>query len=274
MQRELQGVREEGLLAGEGVKLARILVDGRPRTARVVEGGYLLSGPDGRRELGEDEARLLPPSVPSKILGVGWNFPEHIKEMVERMPERHLPAPAQLPELVIFFKPPSSIIGHGDAIVYPRQATRVEYEGELVAVMGRTARRVTTAEARGAVAGWTCGNDVTERDLQRRDKQWWRAKGFDTFAPVGPFVETEPPDPDAVICCRHNGAVVQQGHVRDMLRDPYTLISLISEAMTLLPGDLIMLGTPPGVGALAPGDRVEVEIEGVGCLRNPVVSEP
>ena len=256
------------------MKIARIMVDGRPETARVVEGGYVVESRwEGHREVPASEARLLPPSVPTKILGVGWNFPEHIREMVARMPERHMPAPSELPELVVFLKPPSSLLAHGEPIVYPRQATRVEHEGELVAVMGRVARRVTPAEAPEFVAGWCCGNDVTERDLQRADKQWWRAKGFDTFAPVGPYLETETPDPEAAVRCLRNGSVVQEGRVRDMLRDPFTLISVISEAMTLLPGDLIMLGTPPGVGEFRPGDRVDVDIEGVGRLANPVVAE-
>jgi 2-keto-4-pentenoate hydratase/2-oxohepta-3-ene-1,7-dioic acid hydratase in catechol pathway len=254
------------------VKLARIMADGRPRTARVVPGGYVVESAEvGEREVSTEEARLLPPAVPTKIIAVGWNFPAHVEEMVGRMPERTLPNP--LDEPLLFLKPPSALVGHLEAVVYPRQATRVEFEGELVAVIGREARRVDPDEAREVVAGWTCGNDVTERDLQRRDKQWWRAKGFDTFAPVGPYLETEPPDSEARIRTYRNGELVQQGRVGDMLRDPFIIISLISEAMTLVPGDMVMLGTPPGVGEVRPGDVVEVDIEGVGRLQNPVVAE-
>jgi len=254
------------------MKLARILVDGRPRTARVVEGGYVVESAErGEREVSSAGVRLLPPAVPTKIIAVGWNFPEHVREMVDRMPERTLPQPPDEP--LLFLKPPSSVVGHLDPIVYPRQATRVEYEGELVAVIGREARRVSPDEAREVLAGWTCGNDVTERDFQRTDKQWWRAKGFDTFAAVGPYLETEAPEPDAWIRTYLNGHLVQEGQVADMLRDPFLIISLISEAMTLVPGDMIMLGTPPGVGEVRPGDAVVVAIDGVGRLRNPVVAE-
>jgi 2-keto-4-pentenoate hydratase/2-oxohepta-3-ene-1,7-dioic acid hydratase in catechol pathway len=254
------------------MKLARVCYRDRARPARVVEGGYVLDMGGGEaREVAADEVELLPPAEPTKILAVGWNFPEHIQEMVDRMPERTLPPPDQAP--IIFFKPPSSVVAHGHAIVHPREASQVDYEGELVAVIGRSLRRATSEEAREAVRGWTCGNDVTERDFQRSDKQWWRAKGFDTFAPLGPYLETTHPDPEAFIRCRVNGQLRQEGQVRDMIRDPYTLLAFMSQAMTLLPGDCIMLGTPPGVGTLAPGDEVEVAIDGVGVLRNPVVAE-
>lgn len=256
----------------EPVKLARILVDGRVRDARVVAEGYVLSdGDDAGAVITFDRARLLPPSVPTKIIGVGWNFPEHIREMVTRLPERTFPETQAEP--IIFYKPLSSLIAHGEAIVYPRDATRVEHEGELVVVMGAPARRVDAASARALVRGWTCGNDVTERDMQRRDKQWWRAKGYDTFAAVGPYLETEAPDATARLVTRVNGEVRQEGRVGDMLRDPFEVIAYLSQAVTLLPGDMIMLGTPPGVGPLLPGDAVEVEIDGVGLLANPVVAE-
>jgi 2-keto-4-pentenoate hydratase/2-oxohepta-3-ene-1,7-dioic acid hydratase in catechol pathway len=283
------------------MKLARIEYRGEVYDATVTCNGYLIvEGSGGARALpsvapeagaapgtcavslaagtviSEQEATLLPPVAPGKILGVGWNFPAHIKEMVDRTsagqrvtepPTEDIPAP------ILFFKPPSSLIGHQDAIVYPRDATRVEYEGELAVVIGRDARRVTPLEARQAVLGWTCANDVTERDLQGQDKQWWRAKGFDTFAVAGPFLETEMPAPEAWIRTRVNGELRQEGQVRDMIRDPFEVISLVSQAMTLQRGDLIMLGTPPGVGELHPGDEVEVEIDGVGYLRNRVERE-
>jgi 2-keto-4-pentenoate hydratase/2-oxohepta-3-ene-1,7-dioic acid hydratase in catechol pathway len=223
-----------------------------------------------------DDVRLLPPVAPGKILGVGWNFPAHIKEMKDRTAagDRVAESPEEeIPPALLFFKPPSSLVGHGDEVVYPSDATRVEYEGELAVVIARRTRRVAPEEARMAVLGWTCANDVTERDMQGVDKQWWRAKGYDTFAVAGPFIETEAPSPEAWIRTKVNGILRQEGQVRDMFRDPYTVISLVSQAMTLERGDLIMLGTPPGVGEIHPGDVVEVEIDGVGYLRNTVVAE-
>lgn len=255
------------------MKLARVEYQGEVCEATVTCDGFLLSS---GITVKQDEARILPPVAPGKILGVGWNFPAHVREMKNRTAagEQVTEAPTEeVPPPILFLKPSSSLIGHGDAIVYPMDATRVEYEGELAVVIGRTTRRVTPAEARRAVWGWTCANDVTERDLQGVDKQWWRAKGYDTFAVAGPFIETEPPAPEAWIRTRLNGRLQQEGQVRDMFRDPYTIISLVSQAMTLERGDLIMLGTPPGVGEIHPGDVVEVEIDGVGYLRNTVVAE-
>jgi 2-keto-4-pentenoate hydratase/2-oxohepta-3-ene-1,7-dioic acid hydratase in catechol pathway len=260
------------------MKLARILYQGEACEASVECNGYLIVTPGelAGTLVSEPDALLLPPVAPGKILGVGWNFREHMKEMAERRAggQAVTPPPAEeVPPPLLFLKPPSSLVGHGDAIVYPRDATRVEYEGELAVAIARETRRVTPEEARRAVWGWTCANDVTERDLQAQDKQWWRAKGFDTFAVAGPFLETETPSPEAWIRTRVNGELRQEGQVRDMIRDPFEIISLVSQAMTLHRGDLIMLGTPPGVGELHPGDEVEVEIDGVGYLRNPVRSE-
>jgi 2-keto-4-pentenoate hydratase/2-oxohepta-3-ene-1,7-dioic acid hydratase in catechol pathway len=271
------------------MKIARVEYQGDVYPALVTCGGYELDpalcetvgGGCGAKPAGTvisaDDVTVLPPMQPGKIFGIGWNFREHVAEMGERKSAGedvvHRPEEEVLPPFIVFLKPPSSLIGHGDAIVYPSDATKVEYEGELAAVIGRSVRRVTPEEARTAVLGWTCANDVSERDLQAADGQWWRAKGYDTFAVAGPFIETEPPLPEAWIRTRVNGAVRQEGQVRDMIRDPYTIISLLSQAMTLHRGDLIMLGTPPGVGPLQPGDEVEVEIDGVGCLRNPVVAE-
>lgn len=260
------------------MKIARISWRGEECRATVTCNGYLIEIPErlAGTTVPEDEAILLPPVAPGKILGVGWNFPAHIREMVERAAKGRPvtePPKEEIPPPILFFKPPSSLIGHREAIVYPRDATRVEYEGELAVVIARDTRRVTPEEAGKAVWGWTCANDVTERDLQGQDKQWWRAKGFDTFAVAGPFLETETPAPEAWIRTRVNGEVRQQGQVKDMIRDPFTIISLISQAMTLQRGDLIMLGTPPGVGEIHPQDEVEVEIDGVGYLRNPVQAE-
>ena len=260
------------------MRLGRVLYEGEACEVSVECNGYLIMSPAERAGtlVSEPDAVLLPPVVPGKILGVGWNFREHIKEMEVRRGggEAVVAAPAEdVPPPILFFKPSSSLIGHGDAIVYPLDATRVEYEGELAVAIARDTRRVTPEEARYAVLGWTCANDVTERDLQGQDKQWWRAKGMDTFAVAGPFLETETPGTDAWIRTRVNGVVRQEGQVGDMIRDPFEIISLISRSMTLQRGDLIMLGTPPGVGELQPGDEVEVEIDGVGYLRNPVRPE-
>ena len=258
------------------MKLARIEYQGEVCEATVTCNGYVVDAPAemAGTEVGEDEARLLPPVAPGKILGVGWNFREHIREMVVRAGrEPVVKPPEEIPRPLLFLKPPSSLIGHREAIVYPFDATRVEYEGELAVAIARDIRRVTPEEAKEAVLGWTCANDVTERAQQGEDKQWWRAKGYDTFAVAGPFLETEPPSPEAWVRTRVNGEVRQEAQILDMIRDPYTIISIVSQAMTLNRGDLIMLGTPSGVGELRPGDEVEVEIDGVGYLRNPVELE-
>lgn len=269
------------------MKLARVMYEGEAYPALVTCSGYQLdpnlSHADascGTRAAGTvasaDDVTLLPPVLPGKIFGIGWNFREHVNEMSVRRSggEQVVRLEQQdMPPFIAFLKPPSSLVGHNDAIVYPADATKVEYEGELALVIGRTVRRVTPDEARTAVMGWTCANDVTERDMQAVDGQWWRAKGYDTFAVAGPFLETEAPLAEAWIRTRVNGAVRQEGQVRDMIRDPYTIISLLSQAVTLHRGDLIMLGTPPGVGELHVGDEVEVEIDGVGYLRNHVVAE-
>ncbi len=257
------------------MRLARIDYQGEVCEAEVTCAGYLITSPAelAGTTVGEDDIRLLPPVAPSKILGVGWNFREHIKEMVTRAGRVPNPSTEQVPRPVLFFKPPTCLIGHRDEIVYPFDATRVEYEGELAVAISRPTRRVTPEEAVKAVWGWTCANDVTERDLQGEDKQWWRAKGFDTFGAVGPFLETEMPPPEAYIRTKVNGELRQEAQVQDMIRDPFEIISLVSQAMTLERGDLIMLGTTSGVGELHPGDEVEVDIDGVGHLSNPVLME-
>jgi 2-keto-4-pentenoate hydratase/2-oxohepta-3-ene-1,7-dioic acid hydratase in catechol pathway len=259
------------------MKLARVEYWGVACEATVTCNGYRIEAPPelAGEETRDDLVKLLPPVAPGKILGVGWNFREHIREMVGRSPGVQLSEERlqEVPEPLLFLKPPSSLIGHRDPIIYPFDATRVEYEGELAVVIARDIRRVTPEEAAEAVLGWTCANDVTERDQQGHDKQWWRAKGYDTFAVAGPYLETEAPKPEAWIRTRVNGELRQEAQVLDMIRDPYTIISVVSQAMTLNRGDLIMLGTSSGVGELRPGDEVEVEIDGVGYLRNPVELE-
>jgi 2-keto-4-pentenoate hydratase/2-oxohepta-3-ene-1,7-dioic acid hydratase in catechol pathway len=257
------------------VKLARIEYQGEVCEAAVTCAGYVVESPSSLAgtTASEDEIRLLPPVVPGKILGVGFNFREHIKEMVTRAGRVPDPSKDIVPRPLLFFKPPSCLIGHRDEIMYPFDATRVEYEGELAVVIGRRIRRVTPDEAAKAVWGWTCANDVTERDQQGEDKQWWRAKGYDTFGAIGPFLETETPKPDAWIRTRVNGRLCQEAQVLDMIRDPFEIISIVSQAMTLERGDLIMLGTSSGVGELHPGDEVEVDVDGVGHLSNLVRME-
>jgi 2-keto-4-pentenoate hydratase/2-oxohepta-3-ene-1,7-dioic acid hydratase in catechol pathway len=199
---------------------------------------------------------------PSKIVCVGRNYLEHARELGNQVPERPL----------IFFKPPSSLIAGGETIVLPPESGQVEHEGEIAVVMGRAARRVKAADAWDYVAGIAPLNDVTARDLQKPDGQWTRAKGFDTFCPLGAMVPlSHVADHGALeVICRVNGEVRQHGRVSEMAFDIPTLIEYISGVMTLEPGDVIATGTPAGVSPLHPGDVVEVEIPGVGILSNPV----
>jgi len=202
---------------------------------------------------------------PGKIVCVGRNYAAHARELGNAVPEQPL----------LFLKPPSAVIGHGEAIVLPAASARVEHEAEIGVVIGRTLRRASEAEARAAVAGITCANDVTARDLQKTDGQWTRAKGFDTFCPIGPGVLAIDPDTFDVaaldVTCRVNGVVRQHGRAADMVFGVPTLLAYIAGIMTLEPGDLVLTGTPEGVGPLVAGDVVEVEVSGVGTLRNPVV---
>jgi 2-keto-4-pentenoate hydratase/2-oxohepta-3-ene-1,7-dioic acid hydratase in catechol pathway len=204
--------------------------------------------------------RLLAPIQPSKIICIGRNYVEHAREHDAEVPKVPL----------LFMKPPSSITNPGEAIILPPQSQQVEHEGELVVVIGKRGRNVTVESARDHIFGYTVGNDVTARDLQRSDGQWTRAKGFDTFCPFGPWVDTDFDPSDAVITCRVSGQPRQMASTRDMVFNVSMLIAFISSVMTLEPGDLIFTGTPAGVGALLDGDEVVVEIEGLGKLSNPV----
>ncbi len=206
-------------------------------------------------------ATLLAPVIPrSKIVAVGKNYREHVAEMGGTEPP---PAP------LLFLKPNTSIIGPGDAIVRPPQSERVDYEGELAVVVGKIAKNVPASDALSIVFGYTIANDVTARDLQAKDGQWTRAKGFDTFCPVGPVIETDY-SADAQLTTRVNGEVKQSGRLSEMVHGIPEIIEYASSVFTLLPGDLILTGTPSGVGPVVAGDVVEVEIEGIGVLRNPV----
>jgi 2-keto-4-pentenoate hydratase/2-oxohepta-3-ene-1,7-dioic acid hydratase in catechol pathway len=203
----------------------------------------------------------MQPNRPSKIVCVGRNYVEHAQELGNTVPEQPL----------IFLKPPSSLIGDGEAIVLPPQSERVEHEGEIAVVIGRLARRVSAEEAYDYVAGYAPLNDVTARDLQRSDEQWTRAKGFDTFCPLGSMKAAEEVDPARLeVFCRVNGEVRQHGRAEQMAFSIPVLIEYITQVMTLEPGDVIATGTPAGVGPLHPGDVVEVEIPGVGTLTNRV----
>ena len=200
---------------------------------------------------------------PGKIIGIGRNYVEHAAELGNAVPKQPL----------FFLKPPSSVIADGEPIVLPPESVQVEYEGEIGVVIGRSLRRATEAQARAAIAGVTCVNDVTARDLQRSDEQWTRAKGFDTFCPIGPrIVAIDPTQLGTLeVRCRVNGVERQHGSAREMVFGILALVAYVSQVMTLEPGDLIATGTPSGVGPLRAGDVVEVEIPGVGVLRNPVI---
>ena len=206
------------------------------------------------------EAKLLAPSQPSKILCVGRNYAAHAKEHNAEVPELPL----------IFHKPPSALLNPNDAIILPHQSQHVEHEAELVVVIGKRGRNIIAEDAKEYILGYSIGNDVTARDLQRADRLWTRGKGFDTFAPFGPWIDTEFDPSDAVVTCRVNGQMRQMASTRDMVFSVGSIIAFISSVMTLEPGDLIYTGTPAGVGALAEGDVVEVDIEGLGVLSNPV----
>jgi 2-keto-4-pentenoate hydratase/2-oxohepta-3-ene-1,7-dioic acid hydratase in catechol pathway len=206
--------------------------------------------------------KFLPPCAPTKIIAVGLNYLSHAKEMGSRLPS----------EPVLFLKPPSSVVGHRDDVVYPRHLSlEVDYEGELAAVIGKRGRGIPREEALEYVFGYTCANDVTARDLQRRDDQWTRAKGFDTFCPLGPAIATQVEAGRLMLTTRVNDQIRQRACTSEMIFPIEILVSHISEVMTLEAGDVILTGTPAGVGELRPGDVVEVEIEGVGTLTNRVV---
>jgi 2-keto-4-pentenoate hydratase/2-oxohepta-3-ene-1,7-dioic acid hydratase in catechol pathway len=206
--------------------------------------------------------QLLAPCLPSKIVAVGRNYAAHAAEFGHDLPA----------EPLIFLKPPSSVIGPGAAIVYPRHLSqRVDYEAELAVIVGRRARHIRADQAHAYIRGYTCANDVTARDLQQRDEQWNRSKGFDTFCPLGPWIVPGLDVSDLAIRCRVNGELRQEGHTRDLIFDVSQLMAYVTAVMTLEPGDVLLTGTPAGVGPLRPGDRVAVEIEGLGTLENEVV---
>lgn len=207
------------------------------------------------------DVELLSPVKPSKIICIGKNYKEHIDEFDNIMPS----------EPVLFIKPPSSVIGPDDNIILPEMSKRVDYEGELAAVIKTRCKNVKVEDVPKIVLGYTCGNDVTARDLQKKDGQWTRAKSFDTFCPLGPCIETEIDPKNLLVQTYVNGELRQQCSTKMMITPVYELISFISNIMTLEPQDVIMSGTPAGVGPLKRGDVVEVNIEGIGILKNSVL---
>jgi 2-keto-4-pentenoate hydratase/2-oxohepta-3-ene-1,7-dioic acid hydratase in catechol pathway len=206
------------------------------------------------------DAELLAPVTPSKIVAVGRNYAEHAKELGNEAPS----------EPIIFLKPPSALLNPNGTIVRPPQSQRVDFEGELAIVIGKTARNISRSGWRSVVLGFTCANDVTARDLQKKDVQFTRGKSFDTFCPLGPCIETDLDPASLSLRTRVNGETKQDGSTRDMVFDCGAIIEFITSVMTLNPGDVILTGTPAGVGPLNAGDVVEVEIEGIGVLTNLV----
>jgi 2-keto-4-pentenoate hydratase/2-oxohepta-3-ene-1,7-dioic acid hydratase in catechol pathway len=209
-----------------------------------------------------DDARLLAPVIPrSKVLGIGRNYAEHAVELGNEVP----------PEPLVFLKPNTSVVGPGDPVVLPAASQRVDYEGELAVVIGRVCRDVPVERAGEVILGYTCANDVTARDLQKADGQWWRAKGYDSFCPLGPYLATGIDPSDLRVMTRLDGRTVQDGRTSQMIYDIPSLVAFVTSAMTLLPGDVLLTGTPAGVGPMGPGNRVEVEVEGIGVLHNTAV---
>jgi 2-keto-4-pentenoate hydratase/2-oxohepta-3-ene-1,7-dioic acid hydratase in catechol pathway len=210
-----------------------------------------------------EEVKLLSPCLPSKIIALGLNYRDHAEEVKMAIPEQPL----------LFMKPSTSVIGPGDAIVYPKMSRRVDYEAELAVVIGKIAKSVPAERAGEYILGYTCLNDVTARDLQPKDGQWTISKSFDTFAPIGPWIVTDIDPHHLDISSYLNGERRQHSNTKNLIFDPYQLVSFISRVMTLLPGDVIATGTPSGIGPMAIGDRVDIVIEGIGTLSNTVAAE-
>jgi len=260
------------------VRIARFTTGGDPRFA-VVEGGGAPGGEPERlavvlgdplytpiqftgEKVAMDDARLLAPVIPrSKVLGIGRNYAAHAAELGNEVPA----------EPLVFLKPNTSVVGPGDPIVLPAQSHEVHHEGELAVVIGRLCKDVPVERVHEVVLGYTAANDVTARDLQRSDGQWWRAKGFDSACPLGPYLVTDLDPADLRVTTRLDGETVQDGRTSQMVFDVAAIVAFVSSAMTLLPGDVILTGTPEGVGPMEAGQRVEVEVEGIGVLSNPVV---
>ena len=241
-----------GLVDGAGERIAEITGDPLYTKIELTGDTHLV-----------EDVRLLAPVIPrSKVIGIGRNYADHAAEMGTDVPA----------EPLMFLVPNTAVVGPGDPVVIPPQTSEVSYEGELAVVIGRMCKDVEPEDVATVVYGYTCADDVTARDLQRGDGQWARAKGFDTFCPLGPWIETDLDVADLSIVTRRDGEVVQDGTTADMVHGVAALVSYASRAFTLLPGDIILTGTPAGVGPVVAGQRVEVEIEGIGILSNPFVA--
>jgi len=214
-----------------------------------------------QREFSSKEIRLLPPCLPSKVVAVGLNYRDHAEELGLAIPE----------EPILFMKPSTSVIGPDDMIILPPQSTRVDYEAELAIVMSKSARNVPREKAQEYILGFTCLNDVTARDLQSKDGQWTRSKSFDTFCPIGPWIDTEIDASDLKIELVLNGEIKQKSRTSNLIFNCAVLVEFISAVMTLHPGDVIATGTTSGIGPMGPGDTVEVRVEGIGSLVNRTV---
>jgi 2-keto-4-pentenoate hydratase/2-oxohepta-3-ene-1,7-dioic acid hydratase (catechol pathway) len=255
------------------MKLLRFKKDGVEKAGVVINGG-LVEIPHSLLEASQSpfddlerkkfypvvEVKILPPVEPSKVVCVGLNYRDHAEELNMDLPK----------EPILFLKPNTTVIGHEDSIIYPPQSHKVDYEAELAIVIGHQARFVDKDDAKNYVAGYTILNDVTARDLQQKDGQWTRAKSFDTFCPLGPWIETEMDPSNQNISLKLNGNVKQDSTTGNMIFSVEELVEYISHIMTLNPGDVIATGTPPGVGAMQVGDVVEVTVDGVGTLINRV----
>lgn len=210
-----------------------------------------------------EEARLLAPCLPSKVVAIGLNYRDHAEEVKLEIPK----------EPILFIKPSTSVIGPGEAILFPKMSRRVDYEGELAVVIKRATKSIPEEGAGDYILGYSCFNDVTARDLQPKNGQWTLSKGFDTFSPIGPWIETDLDPAQLEISTFLNGERRQHSNTRDLIFGCKTLVSYISQVMTLLPGDVIATGTSSGIGKMAIGDRVDVVIEGIGTLSNTIVAE-
>ena len=252
------------------MKIARFLYKGKEGFGivkggqiQVAEGDMFAEFRPTRSVYPLEEVKLLPPTRPSKIVALGLNYKDHAEEIGQRPPE----------EPIIFLKPSSAVIGHLDDIIYPPMSQRIDYEGELGIVLGKVTKGVAEKEADKFILGYTCFNDVTARDLQQKDRQWSRCKGFDTFAPVGPWIETDIDPLGLKFETFLNGVCRQSSSTSNLIFTPRQLVSFISQIMTLYPGDVIATGTPSGISPMEVGDKVEVVIEGIGRLINFVKKE-
>ena len=252
------------------MRLVRYLAGGHPRYG-ILRGGEIADlAEDGYSSLSRirgvlqvSEVRLLAPTVPTKIVAVGLNYRDHARELGMQVPENP----------ILFLKPPTAVIGPGEAITRPAMSAQVDFEAELGIVIRDRARRIGPGEARKHILGYTCANDVTARDLQKKDGQWTRAKGFDTFCPVGPWIETDVEPGDLLVESYLNGERMQSSRTSQFIFGIDHLVSFISHVMTLEPGDLIITGTPAGIGPMDAGDEIEIRIEGIGSLKNHVSAE-